>query len=132
MTRKHAIKIEGESLTQKHFKKETDVNNIVARYNQSGIDPYADRIGNQNFGYASSKSFTEAMQETARVQTAFNELPSQARQHFQNDPARWLDALAEQQLNEPSEASQEPSDPNPDPVDPDPQNVPEMTNEGTK
>jgi len=65
----------------------------VARYVATGLDPYADRIGKQTFGFASSRSFTEAMQAVAEVESAFAALPSEIRSEFSNDPAQWLESL---------------------------------------
>ena len=83
----------GESKTQQHFTESCDVNNIIANFRATGIDPYAHRATNQKFGYASSVSFTEAMQNIAEIKTKFHELPSRVRSDFQNDPAQWLDSL---------------------------------------
>lgn len=71
-----------------------DVNKIVAHFITTGMDPAADRASAQNFGYATSVSFTEAMQNVAEIQSNFNELPSEARKQFDNDPAQWLDAMS--------------------------------------
>jgi len=92
--RPFAMDFSGESKTQQHFKDACDVNNIVAHFRATGIDPYAERLTNQHFGYASSQTFTEAMQNIAQIQTAFAELPSEERSAHQNDPATWLESLA--------------------------------------
>ncbi len=84
----------GESKTQQHFKDSCDVNNIVATFQATGIDPYADRIRNQKFGFANSQDFSEAMQNIAEINSRFAGLPSEIRQEFSNDPARWIDSLA--------------------------------------
>ena len=34
----------GESKTQQHFKDSANVNNIVASYRATGLDPYAERL----------------------------------------------------------------------------------------
>ncbi len=103
----------GDTLTQQHFKDSCDVNNIVAAYQNTGIDPYADRITNQKFGYASSQSFEEALRATAEVNSAFADLPSAERSRFSNSPAQWLDHITtpEETTEEiiPPEAAQEAS-----------------------
>jgi len=83
----------GPSLTQQHFTAQVDVNNIVNHFRVTGIDPYADRIPKQKFGFASSVTFEEALRQTAEVKSAFAELPSEKRGSFNNDPALWLDSL---------------------------------------
>lgn len=114
-------------MTQQHFKDSCDINNIVAMFTATGIDPHAERKSKMQFGYASSQSFSEAMQNIAEINTAFAELPSQTRSDFSNDPARWLEHLATppepEAENIPQNGSQEPTpDPDPAPF--------ETTNEG--
>lgn len=79
--------------TQQHFKDAHNVNNIVAAYRTTGIDPYAHRLAQQTFGYASSKSFSDAMLHIAEVKSAFQEQPATTRQQFKNDPGLWLDHI---------------------------------------
>ena len=111
--------------TQQHFKDSCNVNTIVSNFAQTGHDPYAERIGKQIFGYATSQSYDDAMRQTAEVHSTFAGLPSEIRSHFKNDPSAWLDhhlALqAETPEKIPPESPQEPSSPNGDtPVTPDP------------
>lgn len=72
-----------------------DVNNIVAHFVSTGIDPYAERLAKQSFGYASAQSFEEALRLTAEVTSAFEVQPSEIRSEFSNDPALWLDSLVD-------------------------------------
>lgn len=79
--------------TQQHFKESCNVNNIIAHFAATGIDPHANRLANKTFGYASSRTFAEALRHTAEIQSQFNALPAVERSSFDNDPGRWLDAL---------------------------------------
>lgn len=102
--------------TQQHFKDSCDVNNIVAQYAVTGMDPYADRLVKQEFGYATSQSFEEAMRNTAEIRSAFAELPAEDRQGFGNDPGAWLDSILTPTQDPPAEPSSEGSqEPSPDP-----------------
>ena len=102
----------GESKTQQHFTASCDVNNIVAHFLQTGVDPHADRAQNQQFGFASSQDFSEAMQNVAEINTRFAELPSEERSAFANDPAQWLEyeltPLPPEEEETPPVPSQEP------------------------
>lgn len=102
----------GDGRTQQHFKQSCDVNNIVAHYTATGIDPYADRAAKQIFGFASSQTFEEALRATAEVNSAFASLPSDTRSEFANSPSAWLDHLStlsvESDENTPPESPQEP------------------------
>lgn len=108
--KRFAQEFPGDSVTQQHFKDSANVNNIVARYAATGVDPCADRVGKGYFGHATSKSFTEAMFEVAEVTSHFAELPSEARQAFENDPAKWLDHLVAQREKTPLSGSEAVSD----------------------
>lgn len=92
--RRFAQTFDGPSVVQRQFKDVQDVNRIVARYRQTGLDPYADRAGRQQFGFATAKSFTEAMFQVAAVQSAFQALPAETRSAFGNEPSKWLESLA--------------------------------------
>lgn len=83
----------GESKTQQHFKDSCNVNNIVAHYRATGIDPHADRLKQQTFGYATSKSFLEASRDIAEIRSAFQDLAAEERAQFGNDAGLWLDSL---------------------------------------
>lgn len=83
----------GNSKTQQHFKAGADVNNIVAQYTQTGIDPYELRKTQQKFGHASEQSFTEAMFLCRQVEQDFMKLPSSIRTEFDNNPAELLSHL---------------------------------------
>lgn len=52
----------GDGLTQQHFKDSCDANNIVARYNQTGVlDAPRNPATPDQYGYAPSVSFFEAL-----------------------------------------------------------------------
>lgn len=91
----HSIDCSGPSITQQHFKNECDVNNIVRRYAQTGIDPYELRKQGVRFGRASSQDFTEAMFMVSEVQNQFADLPADIRGKFDNDPAKLLEAYGD-------------------------------------
>jgi len=91
--RKYAQDFSGDSVTQQHFKNQCDVNQIVAAYEATGVDPYAHRAQQQNFGFATSKTFEQASREIAEVHSAFAALPSKERSAFANDPAQWIEAI---------------------------------------
>ena len=83
----------GESKTQQHFTEAADINNIVANYDATGIDIYASRKANQQFGDAPSKTYSEAMQEIAAAHTAWMDLPENLKQHWGDDPENFYKAI---------------------------------------
>lgn len=83
------------SKTQQSFKESCDVNNILARYQKTGIIDHV-RKNQEEYGIATGQSFSEAMQLIASATNLFNELPSAARKHFNHDPAAFFDYMNDQ------------------------------------
>lgn len=78
------------SLTKQSFEKECNINNIMARFNTTGLITHYAAHG-AHYGDASAQTFTEAMQLIASAQTMFADLPAVARAHFNQDPAQFLE-----------------------------------------
>lgn len=71
------------------FKEETDVNRIIAKYQQTGAVSHANRFA-PRYGEADSQDFHKAMTLVVETQQAFDALPSALRRRFSNDPAEWV------------------------------------------
>lgn len=103
-------------MTDQAGKAEADVNRIIERYSQTGLPPSGNQVP-RKFGFASSKTYAQVAREMAEVNSAFAALPSAERLSHSNDPAVWLDHIAESQdeppEKTPSEPSEEPSTPPP-------------------
>ena len=78
-----------KSKTQQHFKNECDINTIMSKYMRTGTVPVT-RLPPQ---YVDNNvtSYQEAMQLVMDANDRFDELPSQLRKRFQNDPAQFLE-----------------------------------------
>ncbi len=127
-----AIKFTEPTLTKQSFKKECDINNIMAKFQRTGAITHVQK-NQQNYGFASALTFTESMNIVAKGQSMFNELPSSIRTKFDNDPAKFLDFVQDEsnadELVElglanappfdpdksPETGSEEPTDPAPNP-----------------
>ncbi len=90
--RETGIHFPTKSLTQQHFKDECDINRIVRRYDDSQVWDHVQNIPPQ-YGFASSQSFSEAMQTVTLATEEFSKFPAKIRAHFSNDPGAYLDAL---------------------------------------
>jgi len=77
------------SLAKQSFKKECDINNIMARYQKTGI---VDHVAKHEarYGETSPATYHESMVIIANARSMFEELPSKARKYFNNDPAAFL------------------------------------------
>lgn len=88
---KETLFLPGESVTQQHFRDECDINNIVKRYNATGLirqipgDPiYADFT-------QLPKDYHDALGRVIEAQEAFMRLSSNVRAQFDNDPAAFVE-----------------------------------------
>ena len=88
--RKHAIKFTQPSLTQQHSKDQVDINNIMKRYIKTGV---LDHVAKYQPQYRDNNAtdYQESMNIVIKADEMFSELPAQARKHFDNDPAAFLD-----------------------------------------
>ena len=77
------------SLTQQEFTEECDVNNIVKKYQQTGVLPRGYH-GEPRYGYAPALDFREALELVMSTEEHFMSLPSEVRQRFENDPGELL------------------------------------------
>lgn len=86
----YATHIEGESLTQQHYTDSCNINNILEKYRATGV---IDHFNPNPAHYAlmTGDQFTENMFLLAEAQRMFNELPSGVREHFGEDPAKYMD-----------------------------------------
>ena len=87
----HDPEIHGPSQVQQHFKEECDINNIIAKYNATGNISHFTKSPGQ-YAVHDGTTFTEAMFIIKDAQAGFDELPSHIRSHFDNDPAKFMDA----------------------------------------
>lgn len=79
--------------TKQSFTAECDINNIMARYQKTGILDFVNQHEPQ-YGDATGADFAAAMQVVAEGQSMFNDLPSELRAQFDNDPAEFLEFVS--------------------------------------
>lgn len=81
------------SMTEQQFKEDTDVNIIMNKLLKKGIMPkFVSKTGTYG-DFRGAPDYYEAMQNVARAQSDFNELPSKIRNRFNNDPQQLMDFL---------------------------------------
>lgn len=84
----------GDSLTEQHHAAACDVNNIMARYTKTGVLDHL-RLYEGQYTDCPPGDYHEAMNRVTAVNSMFEELPSQMRSHFRNDPSVFLDFCQE-------------------------------------
>ncbi len=79
-----------DSLTKQSFAHETNINNIVGKYLQTGEMPRINPT-EKTYGYAPSYDFREAMEIVQNMNSNFDQLPSKIRAKFGHNPAKFLE-----------------------------------------
>ena len=77
------------SRAKQSFKKECDINQIMAKYQKTGLVQHLNK-NQPKYGFASANSFHEAMTLVTNAETTFSELPSAIRRKFKESPAAFL------------------------------------------
>ncbi len=80
----------GKSMTKQSFKKETDINFIMQRFQRTGAISHFNQHSAE-YGYATSLDFAESMRVVTTGQEMFDALPSSIRNRFGNDPGLFLE-----------------------------------------
>ena len=90
-TKRFQIKFDqNDGRTQQHQKDECDINLIIKRHTPEQIALMAIQNEGQ-YGDATSIDYHAAQNIIANANTMFNDLPSELRNKFDNDPALFLD-----------------------------------------
>jgi len=76
--------------TQQEFADECDINNIIARFDKTGILDFVNKHQPQ-YGDVTGLDFLEMQNQIVQAKNMFADLPSRIRDRFSNDPAKFLD-----------------------------------------
>jgi len=90
---------EEPSLAQQHFKEECDINNILQKFNITGLLPEAP-LSPRYGDFTGIGDYHTALNRVIAAQDEFEALPAQIRARFQNDPAQLIEFL-ENESNRP-------------------------------
>lgn len=80
----------GFGRTKQAFAAECDINNIMARYQRTGVIDFAQKNAAQ-YGDCTGIEFQAGMETVRKAQELFDALPSKLRSRFQNEPAQFLE-----------------------------------------
>lgn len=76
---------EERSMTQQQYKDSCDINNIIKQYAQTGELPLSNKVG-QFLDVSNVQDYQSALTTVYEAQKAFDQLPSNIRSRFENDP----------------------------------------------
>ena len=70
----------------------TEINRILDRFQRTGLIEHVNKNQAQ-YGEFSQYSYHENLNMIHTIQESFDELPSQVRKQFENDPQKWIEYL---------------------------------------
>lgn len=86
----HPIFFEGKSRAKQSFKDECNINNIMAKYQNTGLLEHLNTSSPRYGDFSSVASYQQSLNAVIAAQDAFEALPSAIRKRFANDPAQLL------------------------------------------
>lgn len=82
-----------ELITKQEHKDECDINRILKQYQRTGIITHVQAARGSYTDLPDALDFQDALNTMMAAEEAFAGLPSRVRDHFGNDPARFLGAF---------------------------------------
>jgi len=115
---RNGFKTTGASMTHQSFKKECDINNIMKKYQKTGLADHVSTFQGDYTDLTDVPTYHEAMNKVISANSAFSTLPSSVRKRFNNDPAEFLNFVSDENNREEMEQLGliPPSLPDPDPL----------------
>lgn len=83
----------GESRTRQSFNAETNINNIMSRFEKTGIIEHLNQHNGTYGDFSTVSDYHSALNQVIEAQDSFNSLPSKIRAKFNNDPGKFLDFM---------------------------------------
>jgi len=94
------FKTTGPSMAHQSFKRECDINHIMAKYQKTGL---ADHVAIHQGDYGDLTdvpTYHDAMNKIISANESFSTLPSSIRKKFNNNPAEFLDFVSNSENRE--------------------------------
>jgi len=93
-TKKVVFKCSGESRTKASFAAECDINNIMRKYVKNGVLPEMIKANPAYGDYSGVEDFQSSLNTVIKAKEQFAALPSNVRKEFSNNPAQFLEYVA--------------------------------------
>jgi phage internal scaffolding protein len=99
-SRKVTLDCVGASKTRASQQKETDINGIIAKYDRTGTLTHITRSIPRFDDVSELSDYKSALDHVLKAQQMFNDLPSELRSEFDNDPAKFIDYISDSKNHE--------------------------------
>lgn len=81
---------EGKTMTKQSFKKDCDVNNILKKYERTGLIDHVNKFEGKYGDFTSTQDYQSCIDQAIKAEEMFMSLPSSVRKRFDNDPGQFL------------------------------------------
>lgn len=90
----------GESMTQEHFREETEILNIIRRHDRNGVIDHINK-GTAIYGdFSEITDYRDMIHKLREADSAFAQVPSDVRKRFENDPAKFFNFVTDESNHE--------------------------------
>lgn len=86
-----SISFEGDSLTEQHHKDACDINNILRKYERTGVLLHQKQYNGQYGDFSDVEEYHHCQNRVLEAKAMFDALPAKIRSRFANDPANFLE-----------------------------------------
>ncbi len=83
------------SRAKQSFSNECDINKIMERFEKDGVLEHVNHHQGQYGDFLGVQPYNESLNQVMAAQGMFNSLPANIRTRFDNDPAKFLDFVAD-------------------------------------
>lgn len=80
-----------ESMCEQHHKNDCDINTILKKYDKTGLITHVNNAKAEYGDFTVVNEYQENLQHVINAQMAFEELPSDIRKKFANDPGAFFE-----------------------------------------
>lgn len=87
---RHAVDLSAGGRAKQSMKDDCDINKIMAKFQRTGAITHFNRHS-PKYGFATSQDFADSMRIITSAQEMFNDLPSEIRTKFHNNPGEFLE-----------------------------------------
>lgn len=91
-----SVSFSGIGRTDQSFQKQCDINQIMVKYQKTGLIDHVSQHGGNYGDFTSASDYHTAMNQINEAQAAFDSLPSSLRKRFDNDPYEFLKFVQEE------------------------------------